>query len=264
MQKDLISFSDVLIVCGQGTYKNGNYYTEYPDRDVYLRHAISVAKIVKEFKYTHVVCSGGFTQKSTPELSEAESFYAMWDDTDSWPMDHDRIFPDKLSLDSAENVYLGLMAARMKLYEKIPIRRISVFAAWKFKKARFNRLAKELGIIERFYFHGLAWANEADAGERALQGENNQMKKIIDANDSLLLSREWEGKRRVRYQGPGDENSLPTYDTRLNERQNQFPQFFGVLNEIRRYGMQDVLRKQLQKAFEKEVLNPGSGNGVAE
>jgi len=247
MHKDSI-FSDALIVCGQGTYKNGNYYTEYPDRDVYLKHAIKVAQIVEEFKYTHVVCSGGFTQKSTLELSEAESFYAMWDDMDSWPMDRDKISLDKLSLDSAENVYLGLMAARIGL-ENVPIRRISVFAAWKFKKARFNSIAKELGIIDRFYFHGLAWINEADAGERALQGENAQMKKIIDANDYLLLSDEWEQKRQSRYQGPD-------YDNRLNERRKQFPKFFKVLDDIRRQGMQDELKDRLQEAFRDEVIKP--------
>jgi len=249
MKKDLTPFSDILIVCGQGTYEKGNYYIEYPDRDVYLRQALNVGQIVKQFKYTHIVCSGGFTQSRSSALSEAKSFLDMWEDTDSWPMNQSNIYLDELSLDSAENIYLGLMAARVEL-DEVPIRRIGVFAAWKFKKVRFNSLARELGITDRFYFHGLAWANEADAGECALQGESDQMKKIADTDDHLLLSDEWEQKRRCRYCGQEE------YENRLNKHRKQFPKFFNVLDDIGLHGMRDALRKRLQEAFRNEVVKP--------
>ena len=179
----------MLIVCGQGTYENGRYYTEYPDRDVYLCHAISTKEIVKAFNYTHIVCSGGFTGKATgPRISEAKSFESIWQDTGTRPAMP--CYMDEVALDSAENVYLGLMEARQNLSD-IPIRRIGVFAAWQFKKKRFNCLAKELGIIDHFYFHGLAWAAEAEAGDKAQKGEQDEITRIEQDKDYLLLSDFW-------------------------------------------------------------------------
>lgn len=249
MRRETAESSDVLIVCGQGTYEKGNYYTEYPDRDVYLNHAASVKEIVGRFNYTHVVCSGGPTQSATGPLSEARSFEAMWDDTNSWPVARASVFWDEAALDSGENVYLGLMQARIGL-GAVPIRRIGVFAAWKFKKVRFNCLARETGIIDRFYFHGLAPTEEADAGERALQGENAQVKRIVEANDHLLLGDEWEQKRETRYRG------TVGYDNRLNHLRKRFPDFFKILDEIRLHDMRLVLRRRLQETFKCTVVIP--------
>lgn len=128
--------ADVLIVCGQGVYLNGCYYSEYPDRDVYLGHAIAVRKIINSYNYSHIVCSGGHSQgnrltKNISSLSEAESFLKIWEDTKSWPLDRGRPILDSYSLDSAENVILGLICARRELKD-VQIRRIGVFSAWQF------------------------------------------------------------------------------------------------------------------------------------
>jgi hypothetical protein len=79
MCKGETKYSDILIVCGQGTYQNGKYYSEYDDQNVYLEHAVTVKRIVKKYNYTHVVCSGGYTKAETPDLSEAKSFENMWE-----------------------------------------------------------------------------------------------------------------------------------------------------------------------------------------
>ena len=244
--------SVVLIVCGQGTYRDGQYYAEHRDHNVYLKHAVTVKGIVKMYNYTHVVCSGGPTKEETGALTEAESFMKIWKDTNSGPLDEENIFLDKLSLDSAENVYLGLMEARKNLGD-VPIRRIGLYAAWKFKKPRFNSLAKELGIIRRFYFHGLATTDEAEVRERARQGEDRLMKKIVAANDHLLLSADLRKKHEKRWYA----KETP-YEERLNCRRNQFPEFFEVLDEIQEHGIQYVESKRLKDVFKKEVVEPSS------
>jgi hypothetical protein len=221
---------------------------------------MKVKDIIDQYNYTHVVCCGGFTRPETPALSEAESFLNVWDDTRSWPKgesrgNHPSVFLDDLSLDSAENVYLGLMAAREGLKERglgnIPIRRIGVSAAWKFKKKRFNCLARELGIIDCFYFEGLAWADEAEAGEAALQGEMKQMKEMAEVGDYLLISAALgTSKRKRRYQGPN-------YDDRLNMAEQQFPKFICALKDLWSHGPQDESRKgQFVQAFWDEVVDP--------
>ena len=241
---------DVLIVCGQGTYIDGRYYTEYHDRDVYLTHAINVRNIVSIFNYSHIVCSGGFTQKATPHLSEARSFENIWTDTNTYPnIDGGNIFFDECSLDSAENVYLGLMELRKQVGSGPKIRRIGVFTAWKFKKSRFTYLAQELGIIERFYFHGQAHADESSVGDLASKGEYKQLKRIIDTGDYLLLTKEWEQKRRERYHGTN-------FNMRLEHLREYFNKSFTVLDEIRTYGVNDDRRKKLQEALRLEVIEP--------
>jgi hypothetical protein len=247
---------DVLIVCGQGTYEDGMFYTEYPDRDVYFRHAITVTEIVSQYRYTHIVCSGGYTQRMTPSLSEARSFLNVWADTDSKPDIKKSFFLDEISLDSAENVYLSLMAARKELKPIERIRRIGLFAAWKFKKDRFTALARELGIEQRFYFHGLANADEAIAGAQALQGELDQMRSIRSSNDHLLLSEKWENKRLNRYSKPDP----PKYEGRLLTLRNRFGMVFEIIDRIRDNGATQELREEFQTTFLKEIIKPGNRN----
>jgi hypothetical protein len=238
--------ADVLIVCGQGVYTKGAFYTEYPDRDVYVAHALAVQEVLAQFRYSHVVCSGGFTQQDAPHISEARSFGALWDDLAAWPAGKERVFWDELSLDSAENVYLGLMAAREGL-GRIPIRRVGVFAAWKFKKARFNAIAGELGLGPRLYFHGLASAEDANAGRQARQGELAQVRELGETNDMLMLGAKWEAKRLARYRGPD-------YRGRLMGRRGRFEAVFQALDHLRLQGASDALRRNLQDAFRREVL----------
>lgn len=231
---------NVLIVCGQGTYDNGCYYTEFADRDVYLEHAITVRKIVDKFRYDLVVCSGGRTQRETPGRSEAQSFLAMWEDTDSAPTwsggvpNELRIVLDEVALDSAENLYWGLTAARMGLLETenlalVPFRRIGLFAAWSFKKQRFVRTAEALGIGRRFYFHGLAPASRAFAAEKAQQGEQKQFERMATGSDFLLFGQEWEDKRLLRFVR-GNRDSADYYK-RLSAIESEFPDFIKAYKD---------------------------------
>jgi hypothetical protein len=192
--------ADVLVVCGQGVYANGTYYGEFHDRDVYFEHALRYPEIVKKFNYNVVVISGGFTQKDAPCLSEAESFRRILADAGS-PEPSVPIILDEAALDSAENLLLGLMTARLVL-GSTPIRRVGIWAAWKFKKWRFNRNAEALGIVERTYFHGFSSAAETnvqvppdDARQRSLSEyrEDSVEFKLLRAPDK-------EAKRRERWQ----------------------------------------------------------------
>jgi hypothetical protein len=137
------------------------------------------------------------------------------------------------------------MVARDHLGE-IPMRRIGVYAAWKFKKPRFNHLARELGIIRRFYFHGLATTDEAEAGKLARQGEVSQVEEIRAINDHLLLSHKWEGKRAKRYA-----KDLNCYKHRLGDLKTRFGDFFDACDSIREYG---IGKEKLQKAFKDSVI----------
>jgi hypothetical protein len=238
-------FADVLIVGGQGAYKDGEYFAEFPDRDVYLGHAIAVREVAERYRYSCIVCSGGLTQKLIPTLSEAASFENMWGDTNSRPTQP--VYLDEFSLDSAENVYIGLMVARISLGDRCVIRRIGVFSAWDFKKARFNRVAEKLGIINRFYFHGFAPASRANAGDRLLRGENAFLEQITTDDDDLVLGRERHLKRKQRYSGTN-------FSERLKTVKDRFPDVFAALAELADNPRDQAAVTTLQKAFRHFVI----------
>lgn len=204
-------FADVLIVCGQGVYHDGCYFAEYPDQNVYLGHAAHVHETVENFNYSHVVASGSYSQKKMPFITEADSFKEMWKDTQSQPvLNESSIGFDRVALDSAENIIFGLIEAR-RMLGRIPIRRVGADAAWQFKKGRFTSMARALGILPRFYFHGYAPSCDALAGERALEGEKNWLKDVTESKDFLLLGQKAEEVRVRRWAFP-----LP-YESRLDE-----------------------------------------------
>lgn len=192
--------ADVLIVCGQGVYADGVYYAEFHDRDVYLEHALAVPTTAETYNYNVVVASGGFTQPRAPWLSEAESFLRMLADLQT-PAPPVPIILDEVALDSAENLLLGLMTARLAL-GGIPIRRVGVLAAWQFKKWRFNRNAEALGIVERTYFHGLAPALRTNVqvppDDARQPGLSEYREDSIEY--SLLRTPDRDAKRRARWQ----------------------------------------------------------------
>lgn len=246
------SYADVLIVCGQGTYADGCFYSEYPDRDVYVGHATEVARLVDRYGYSHVAASGGYTQSATPWLSEAESFLGVWDDTESNPVSDSQLILDIHALDSAENVYLGLVAARSHL-KLTPIRRIGVSCAWQFKKRRIVEIARALGIEDRTYFHGYAPAGRALAGEEAQRGEEALLAKLAEDGDVLLLEEHWERRRYARYFG-GD------YLERIADLVPLFPAFFKAMLNVRLWGMEPRLVTELQQAFQDDVVRPYQGD----
>ena len=215
----------VLVVGGQGTYKNGCYHTEHPDRELSIAHAGTVKERCQQFAFTHVVCAGGYTQKATPGLSEAMSFEAMWRVTGHRPTQH--VSFDEVSLDSAENVLFGLMRLRLDV-PRVPIERVGYYSQWQFKKPRMTGLASALGFAERFYFYAYADFALANAGRVAGEGEEQQLRKMREADDFLLLGKEWEAKRVQRFQlGPA---AYPYRDKHLRKA---FKKTFLALDELR-------------------------------
>jgi len=236
---------DVLIVCGQGIYWDGKYYSEYPDHNVYLEHAITVKDVFEKFNYTHIVCSGGYTQQAH-HISEAKSFNNMWEDTDSKP-DTKNIIYDEYALDSAENIILGLIVLRDNLNKKgiFPtIRRIGAYSAWQFKKERFNNLAKELEILNQFYFHGFVDASKAQSGDLALKGEKDFLSNTKD--DPFLISNDAEIKKRNRFKNGN-------YDIRFSKLIKNFPKLFEKFDDFKRFkGIKEQIA--FVDAFKSEII----------
>jgi hypothetical protein len=251
MSKENNENIDVLIVCGQGVYLDGKYYSEYPDHNVYLEHAISVKEIFRKFNYTHIVCSGGYTQKDchnqkVENTSEAKSFLKIWEDTNSKPNTKNIIY-DEYALDSTENIILGLISLRNSLNNEglnPTIRRIGAYSAWQFKKKRFNNLAKELEIINQFYFHGFANADKAQSGDLALNGE----KKFLDEtkNDPFLISSNAEMKKKNRLK-------KETYSDRLVILKDSFSNLFNQFDNLKICG---GIRNQINfiDAFKLDII----------
>ena len=261
--------ADVLIACGQGIYDNGIYYGEFNDRDVFLNHALRLPAIKDEYGYTNVVCSGGFTQAQTPHLDEAGSFGRILKDARKSPFEY---ISDSVALDSAENIYLGLMAARVWLDQNrpgTPIRRIGVWNAWKFKKWRFACVAETLGIIQRFYFHGFATDRDSNIKvpeSMAAQPDISEYENET-ANRTLLLADDWEQKRALRWS-----KSLAEYSKRLTELRNRFPDTWNAFDQIKNiidFGAAVYESPKLRFAlravaepFSREVLQPTSSNSA--
>lgn len=192
--------ADVLVVCGQGVYADGTYYGEFHDRDVYFEHALTFPEIASRFNYNVVVTSGGFTQPRAPWLSEAESFLRILRDADV-PAPDTPVILDETALDSAENLLLGLMTARLAL-GTMPIRRVGIWAAWRFKKWRFNRNAEALGIVERTYFHGFSPATVTNVQVPPDDARQRTFSEYRDDETEFRLLRapDKEAKRQKRWQ----------------------------------------------------------------
>lgn len=249
-------FADVLIVFGQGTYRGGEYSAELPDRDVYAGHAAAVGDVASTFNYSQIVCSGGRTQRTMRDRSEAKSFLELWCDLNATPAAAHGIALDEHALDSAESVYLGLMAARLAL-GTLPMRRIGVFLAWEFKKARVTHAAGDLGIATRFYFHGFAPAARSIVGDQLLARERDFLDRIEASRDCLLLSDRYDETRRRRYCGdpdePGYEGRLHHFPRRLDTLRERFREVFECLDRVRANRSTDSLA-DLQRTFGEHVV----------
>jgi hypothetical protein len=235
---------DALIVGGQGTFREGNYYTEYPDRELSLEYVMRIREIVEHFRYSVVICSGGYTQGETPELSEAESIINIWNETQTTP--GCPIVLDKIALDSAENVVFGLMALRLK-EPRATLGRIGFFSQWHFKKQRMTSLAAHLGIDKCFFFHGHADAERSNAGEDAKTGEVLQLEQMRSRNDYLLSGKEWEEKRKKRHRHV----TIP-YSERDAELRNAFPKVFDALDHLTSTSVKELLAETNE--MDTEVL----------
>jgi hypothetical protein len=283
-------FVDVLLVCGQGVYDSGTYYGEFHDRDVYFDHAVRFPEVSRRLGFTAVVLSGGFTQARAPSESEAESFLRILKDAQI-DAPNVPIILDECALDSAENLLLGLMTARLVL-GSAPIRRIGIWAAWRFKKWRFNRNAQALGIVEQTYFYGFA-----DASATNIQvPEEDQRQKTFEqykadlVEYNLLRAADKEAKRRQRWQNNRiDDDRVPSITTlegrhdsrwtrklkdgmpesyaddklcsRYGNRLEAFSQFGATLTCLKRIGLGSSPDEVgLSAAFRKEVIDPRLGS----
>lgn len=216
---------NVLIVGGQGTYLNGKYYTEFPDRALALDHIAEVAKVVEDASYNCVVCSGGFTKEETPNLSEAESILNYWGEVQKRPRVD--VILDEVALDSAENIIFGLMALRQTIKD-YPIERICFYSLWQFKKPRMTSLAKDLGIENQFFFRAFTDERKANAGPAALAGEQKQYESMKIYNDFLLRGKTWEEKRIKRY-----EKTSIIFNERDLALRNDFKKTFAALDRLK-------------------------------
>ncbi len=268
-----------LIVGGQGTYQNGCFYTEYPDRELCLEYIREIGNFAEKWGYTHIICSGGYTQKQTPDLSEAQSIRRFMEESGTIPSSGIKIEEDRIALDSSENIIFSLMELRINEPHKT-IQRIGFYSLWQFKKARMNGLAKQLDIQERFYFSAYTDATKANAGDLAKKGEEAQLAEMIATDDFVLRKEPWEKmkqkkkgwdeKRRDRFVGTD-------YSTRDVGLRAQYPKTFEALDGLRKDVISEILGlsmradtavevaietlrknklKALQRAFLHEVLTP--------
>lgn len=248
---------DLLIVCGHGTYEpeTGQFHGEFNERDLYIQQAVETSELVDTFKYNMIVSSGSFTRQATPNLSEAKSFAAIWEDFDCWPGEADPDNPlyawEEAALDSTQNIVFSLMQARLALRAQgrdIPFRRIGVQTIWRFKRDRYTLLADALGFVDRFYFHGYAHASRAQDPEAALRGEQSQMQRVKDTNDPFLLDLHWAKKRNARSASP------PRRAQKLHQLQDAFPGCFAALSATNWLEDPEATHEAIRKAFQREVL----------
>jgi hypothetical protein len=188
------------------------------------------------------------------------------------------------------------MAARLELRQfgvTAPISRIGYYSQWQFKKQRMTGFARQLGILNRFYFRAYTDSAKAWAEGKAEGGEKAQLAKLEAANDYLLVGQEWEDKRFARFQLPtalrtgnpttDAELKLRAYAERTAHLEPVFPKTFAALKAMRcttsaeiaalaaqRTGVDmPVLMKEIQAAklqvlqqvFKDEVLDPKPVNG---
>jgi hypothetical protein len=292
-----VKAADVLIVCGQGVYHQGTYFGEYHDRDVYFDHALQVPDIVGRFHYNVVVFSGGFTQEKARNVSEAQSFENMLRDAGKFGrLAAVPLVLDECALDSAENLLLGLMTARLALPNDVPIRRVGLSIAWKFKKWRFNRNAQALDIVQQVYVHGFATSADtniqvpsdderkrasdeykADTQESRLlqtpekerkrqdRWQNNRVDKDrqLDPQDSWVQGRVEDFRRGASWRGGPPQmyfkdQLCSSYQNRLAPFMQRFTGTWNVIDAIAHGDVDDKKLGQLGVVFRTEVMAPGS------
>lgn len=269
----------VALVCGQGTITIEDgvpvHHAEFPaDAGVQLGHARWCARELAAHAPDLAVLSGGRTKPATPERSEAESFLDLWDAEGTAPPTP--VVLDDLALDSAENLILGLVAARLGLGGALtpvdprgawrtrldaarltradptlgaapPIVRVLVLTAWRVKTLRFTLGLEELGVPD-YEVRGFADSAASADSSGAAWGEAAGFARIVAERDPLLLGPAWEAKRRARHQGPG------AYEARLAPTRAAMARSFAALDALRATPGDDVARATLRAAFGVDVL----------
>jgi hypothetical protein len=265
---------------GQGTVSltaDGTleHHSEFPeDSNVYLRHIEWLSTKFDEVGADLAVLTGSYTRAQTPMLSEAESFLNGWRSRNWAPSVP--LALDDVATDSAENVLIGLMVARLVLDGVLPsvtasstreelaaahassasnlvprtrgrsISRVVVLPAWRFKTLRFSLTLDALGVAD-YSINGMAEACEARNPWSASHGEAATIRSIVQTNDPLLLGPAFEQKRRERL-------VKPNFETRLETLRRHFPRTFDAISDLQgALGDRDALHA-LRVAFREEVL----------
>jgi hypothetical protein len=248
---ELVEDVDVLIVCCQGTYEDGVFYSEFPEQAVFSNHLISIPHIFRHFGYHALVLSGGYTKPQTPSLSEAHSVHKVWEDA-GVEAPTELLFEDSIALDSAENLFIGLLEFVRQWKKRFPghsprVRRVGIYSAWLFKRLRFVECARALGLEGRFYFHGASETSESVAGDVPAHAEGRLVAQSKEVRDPLLLRWETATKRLLRGGFHID------YPRRTALLRHEFSLFFDILRSLAdAIDFQDVAIEDLQRDLARE------------
>ncbi len=169
---------NLIIVACHSIYKGKKYEDIYSDDSWYLKdfqkdeprfyaeHIYTGIKFAEKDPFSVLIFSGGYTNPSAPDRSEAMSYleiaeYQEWPDKCS-----NRVFLEEYARDSFENLLFGLC----KFYElagRLPEK--TTMVSWKFKKSRFRFHWDTLSINNfKFEYCGV---NNPDDLTAALEGE---------------------------------------------------------------------------------------------
>ena len=238
-----MSYVNVLLVCLQGVWRKGRFFSEYPgDNGVYLSHLSSIVELVQRMASSVVVFSGGPTQARAPGVSEAKSAKDYLEQKDALPCHASNLILDEAALDTSQNLIMGLAAMRLAIGWQRPIGEIVISVCWGPKRRRLARLAGLLGISDRVHVIPHDWEGRCAFNSDALrEGESKFVEESRD--DVLLLAPAWEQKRRERWHGHG------SYDSRLDPflHHERVRPWFQLVNSASHTN--DIPQGQLREAF---------------
>lgn len=246
---------NVFLIAGQATYREGAIYSEFPDHSTFIQHALETPRYIKEHNYDLAVFSGAATKKATIGLSEARSFEHILCDyrkLNDFPVPYTF---DEIACDSAENLIMGLIAARLWLRSKgkaeYAIRTIGVSAAFKFKNWRFKQNAKALGILPYFRFYGFTDQTTFVVPSEYRYPSPEGLKAeyfLLRANNAKEYDRKREGRwTRVDV----------SFSKRLDGLKSHFPKVVTTLTALDAKACEETLN-HFRKAFHEEILKNDS------
>lgn len=247
----------LMIVCGQGTYKNTRFYSEFPEKNAYLGHILKIPEKIQTYRPDYVIFSGGYTQKETgSKLSESESIPIILREKLNIRFDHQFMFYNSTkihylreisALDSVENILYSIFKYRISSGKNLEdIKKIYIYSTWSFKKKRFLMASNSLGIKNKVQFLHYSQGKEITNLAKALQSEKEIIRKLKTQKDCLMRGQDWETKRRNRFQGKD-------YFLRDKEYRSQFPRFFKQLDEIEIHYKSFPLNKKIIKKELKQI-----------
>lgn len=203
---------NLMIVCGQGTWQQNHFYSEYPEKDAYIGHIMQLPYLLQNYQPDFISFTGGFTQKETGgQISEAASMVDILKEKSTLIIEKNIIkcggktiefFKEEAALDSVENIIFSVLKYFIITRGRaLSLKKIFIYSTWQFKKERFVLASKAIGIdsiMEYIYF---SRGDEIKDLSIARQSEKRIVEKLMAENDPLMLSKQWEEKRMKRFQG---------------------------------------------------------------